>query len=619
MYRKILIFLTLLWVSGPALGSQIVVQEASDSWTATLSEPADLVTASLKVGPYIFTEYISDSKIMTLTEPTALMTASEKVRPRIVVEYASNLFQAGLSNPFGASPPPEEVDPPTNLEALSGTKSIRLSWNPSPSPNLAGYNVYRSTSQSGGYSKINTSPVVGDVYTDESGLITGTPYYYYLKSQSLSGIESDPSNTASAEYGMIKLFIPDARGDTGSQVRLPINIANADGLDMCAVDIYVTYDSTVLTATGIERTALTTDYTWDSNIENPGVARAAIASGSGDTLYGDGSLFFLLFDVTGGQSDTSPLDFQVEGTSIYDCDNLMEAISIDVSDSGVFTVDNTYVLGDINGDGSVNSADVALALKISVGLLLPTGNQISGGDASGDGEIHANDAAIIIRLALDMPLAPIELRKIRYTSNPVKLSVAGNYMAEPNNSVWAPIEIDDAADLRGAEIVLNYDPAILIASGVRKTTMSNTCNLESNLAQAGQVKIAIDGSFDTSAAPGAIVEVQFTVQSDAANGSVSPLNLVSARLNDEYGRDFKTSALQRNVVITNGNFTVGSPSTGNLNHSGGIDIGDVISALRMLANIDNSVVYADSDVNGDSKIGLDEVIYVMQIVAEIRH
>src|SRR5208337_3358296 len=74
-------------------------------------------------------------------------------------------------------------------ESLSGTGtvaaySVNLSWN--SSSDVAGYNVYRSTSATGTYSKINSSL---DANTDGT-VISGQTYYYEATSVTSGGQES---------------------------------------------------------------------------------------------------------------------------------------------------------------------------------------------------------------------------------------------------------------------------------------------------------------------------------------------------------------------------------------------------------------------------------------------
>ena len=67
--------------------------------------------------------------------------------------------------------------------------------------------------------------------------------------------------------------------------------------------------------------------------------------------------------------------------------------------------------GDVNDDGSIRSNDAILALRISVGLMIPTDEQEHAADMNDDGRIRSNDAIFILRKAVGLPVTgeePIE-------------------------------------------------------------------------------------------------------------------------------------------------------------------------------------------------------------------
>lgn len=86
--------------------------------------------------------------------------------------------------------------------ALSGTgvqaasHSVMLNWIASTST-IAGYNVYRSTTNGSGYAKINGSLVAAQTYLD-SNVTSGTTYFYVATAVDASGNESTDSNQATA-------------------------------------------------------------------------------------------------------------------------------------------------------------------------------------------------------------------------------------------------------------------------------------------------------------------------------------------------------------------------------------------------------------------------------------
>ena len=83
---------------------------------------------------------------------------------------------------------------PENLSGSydSDATEINLSWK-TTDPSIEYYNVYRSTSSNSGFSKINSSDVSSQNYTD-SGVTEGTIYYYKVTSVDNDGNESDFSD-----------------------------------------------------------------------------------------------------------------------------------------------------------------------------------------------------------------------------------------------------------------------------------------------------------------------------------------------------------------------------------------------------------------------------------------
>jgi hypothetical protein len=96
------------------------------------------------------------------------------------------------------------AQPSTTTEALTGTgtaaptHSVNLSWNPSTSQDIAGYNVYRTvySSSCGSFSKINSLLNTSTLYTD-SNVVDGTSYCYATTAVNTSNEESSYSNIVS--------------------------------------------------------------------------------------------------------------------------------------------------------------------------------------------------------------------------------------------------------------------------------------------------------------------------------------------------------------------------------------------------------------------------------------
>jgi fibronectin type 3 domain-containing protein len=75
--------------------------------------------------------------------------------------------------------------------------SVSLTWTASVSPNISGYNVFRSTTSGTGYVQINTGLVTTTSYTD-SNVTAGQTYYYVTTAVDTSNNQSGYSNQAQA-------------------------------------------------------------------------------------------------------------------------------------------------------------------------------------------------------------------------------------------------------------------------------------------------------------------------------------------------------------------------------------------------------------------------------------
>jgi hypothetical protein len=123
---------------------------------------------------------------------------------------------------------------PTGLSAISGIGIVILNWNNNTETDLAGYNIYRSTTSGSGYVKLNNSLLNSSDYND-TNVSNGTTYYYVATAVDTGGLESiysgevssTPSNPASGTGSLLRewwLNIPgDQPGDLTADVNYPDN------------------------------------------------------------------------------------------------------------------------------------------------------------------------------------------------------------------------------------------------------------------------------------------------------------------------------------------------------------------------------------------------------------
>ena len=89
---------------------------------------------------------------------------------------------------------------PQNLSAVSFPSFIHLTWSPNTEPDLAGYNIYRSLSSGGPYSKVNDSIVTGTEYYDIPP--DSNEYFYCVTAEIQAHTESRLSDEVSGQFGI---------------------------------------------------------------------------------------------------------------------------------------------------------------------------------------------------------------------------------------------------------------------------------------------------------------------------------------------------------------------------------------------------------------------------------
>ena len=92
------------------------------------------------------------------------------------------------------------IEAPSGLVSRTGDQSIVLHWDRISSVDLAGYRVYRSTTNPGGpFSLLNSSLLTSPGYCDiSSSVVNGQTNFYYVTAVSAGSQESSPSATIAA-------------------------------------------------------------------------------------------------------------------------------------------------------------------------------------------------------------------------------------------------------------------------------------------------------------------------------------------------------------------------------------------------------------------------------------
>ncbi len=97
-----------------------------------------------------------------------------------------------------------------NARNYQGNLSVYLSWNPNLETDIAGYNIYRSTSQTFNADSVTLIGFSNDInFTDTLNLSLYTTYYYKIKAVDNGGLIGPESNQVSDEIlGISQLVFP---------------------------------------------------------------------------------------------------------------------------------------------------------------------------------------------------------------------------------------------------------------------------------------------------------------------------------------------------------------------------------------------------------------------------
>jgi archaellum component FlaF (FlaF/FlaG flagellin family) len=159
--------------------TQTVTLTNSGTTSVTISQ-ADLTGTDFSVSSILLT--LTAGQTTTFTVTFAPTTSGSHAGTLTLISDAANSPSTLPLAGNGVAPIAHEVD---------------LFWDPSSSPNVAGYNVYRAIQSGGPYIKLNPVLIVPTTHTDAT-VVSGNTYFYVATAQDGNGAESTFSNEAVA-------------------------------------------------------------------------------------------------------------------------------------------------------------------------------------------------------------------------------------------------------------------------------------------------------------------------------------------------------------------------------------------------------------------------------------
>lgn len=181
-----------------------------------------------------------------------------------------------------------------------------------------------------------------------------------------------------------------------------------------------------------------------------------------------------------------------------------------------------------------------------------------------------------------------------------------------SSSLTLPIALDHETTILGIDMLLQFDSSVLemtgatLASGILADWEENLQVVKND---AGQAALKIYGS-DEITGKGNIAFVNFSVVGSL--DTATDLSLSKLRCNEA---DVTGGFAVGDILA--GKVTVGVKyGPGDIDHSGAVDLSDLLLALKVSAGIGMDAVHADADATGDGKIGMDDVLHILQVIAK---
>jgi hypothetical protein len=263
---------------------------------------------------------------------------------------------------------------------------------------------------------------------------------------------------------------------------------------------------------------------------------------------GSGTLFNVTFQTHGTLGQSTPLTFLqgITQTTIYDQKDLVNPLNLNLM-NGSLIFANSYMRGDVNGDGFVTAPDAAMALRHTVGKETLSLTQQNACDVNGDSRCNAADVSLILCYAAQQDWSAcqqtVETRHtlpLQTATETTTLCLSAITQSGPQTLA---LKIMGAPDMSGVEVMVNYNPSQLTLSEPTKGNLTQKFLLDSHEAVSGELKIAM-ASNNAIGADGYLLQFMVTAQLPTATLTLSDL-----RLNNRAGQDFATN-LQRPIVAT---------------------------------------------------------------------
>jgi PKD repeat protein len=390
-----------------------------------------------------------------------------------------------------------------NLQASGSEGYVELTWTQTDFDLLAGFNLYRSTTIDGNYTRLNTTIIPPETREfRDTDVIPGQPYYYKFTVVKTDMTESDFSNTATATpidtIPPVIVHTPITAAPPG--LSLTLNADVTDNVAVQSVKLFfrtlgtTTYSSRAMTHTTNDRYSATLE---GSLMVSPGIEYYIEATdGISITRVGRAeNPHFVTVDDRPMVTIVTPNTGSAEGGT-----------SVTLSGSN-FKAGATVTFG------GMAASNVSVVSSNQINCTTPT---------------HF-PATVDVRVTNPDDQFGVLLNGFTFVSTTAQVSLP-NTGGGTGNVVPVPVNAANIEGMVAASLTIHYDPLVLTALSASTGTLTAGWTFASNLNTAGEVRLSMISPGGSVTGSGTLAKIEFEVVGDP--GSSSPLTVSSIALND---------------------------------------------------------------------------------------
>ncbi len=437
--------------------------------------------------------------------------------------------------------PPKITSGPQAVNVTSHSADIR--WQ---TDEPADSKVEYGTSTSYGQTAENTNLVTSHSLNLHA-LKPSTVYYYRVSSSDKLGNGPTESQQKTFTTSDIVARLPSLSLDPGAEIEFPLTISDVSEQGITSVEIVLTYDADLLSATGVSSNG-TIISAWNSPDFRTETGKIIIHLSGAAPLSGQGVLVNIEFQIAAGAKigRESPIAFQ---TFVLK-NSAGETIPATVQ-NGLFTVEDTRPPEIVSGP-QVESITATSAVVTWQTNEKSTSIVWFGRDASytwqKKNQTRTSDHRILLTNLSPSVTYHFQVGSVDSSGNGPTKSTDGMFTTETGtriilssenatgqagSDVTVPLRISDVSGqgVRSYTVVVTYD-SDLISAVSASSTGTLTADWGNPSFQKVDGQVVIQGKSTTAlSGEGILVNLVFHVQADVTDGVTTPISLVFAQLN----------------------------------------------------------------------------------------